>query len=171
MKKLSKRQQVFIDEYLIDLNAGQAAARAGYADSSAYNVGSKLCRNPRVQAEIARRMAERAQRLQLDQDRVLLEIARLAFCDPRRAFDANGALLSVHEWPDEVAAAISAVKVVEIKDEYGVTTGVCKEVKFWDKGRQLELAARHLGMLNDKLEISTPMAKLIKEARERIVNG
>ncbi|WP_347989746.1 terminase small subunit [Methylomonas sp. AM2-LC] len=165
---LSKKQQLFIDEYLIDLNATQAAIRAGYCVKRASDRGYQLCLSPLVQAQIAEKMAKRAQQLALDQNRVVLEIARLAFNDPRRAFAANGALLAIQDWPDEVAAAISSIKVHEIKDSEGNVIGECKEIKFWDKGKQLELAARHLGMLKDKLELSTPVSELIKAARERI---
>jgi phage terminase small subunit len=116
-------------------------------------------------------MAERIRRVEVDQDRILLEIARLALNDPRRAFDTNGALLPIQDWPDEVAAAVSTIKVNEIRDPDGNVVGETKEIKFWDKGKQLELAARHLGMLNDKLELSTPVSQLLRAARERIRNG
>jgi phage terminase small subunit len=102
---LTKKQQLFIDEYLIDLNATQAAIRAGYSLKTAHNRGYELRHLPTIQAQIAEKMAQRAQQLALDQNRVVLEIARLAFNDPRRAFAANGRLLPVQDWPDEVAAA------------------------------------------------------------------
>ncbi len=168
---LTKKQQAYVDEYLLDLNATQAAIRAGYSAKSPTSVGSKTSKSAKVQAAIAERMAERIKRVEVDQDRILLEIARLALNDPRRAFDHNGALLPIKDWPDEVAAAISTIKVNEIRDPDGNVVGETKEIKFWDKGRQLELAARHLGMLNDKLELSTPVSQLLRAARERIRNG
>lgn len=169
--KPTRKQMAFVDEYLLDLNATQACIRAGYSTKYAHVTGSALCKKPAVQTLIQERMAERCQRLELDQNRVLLEIARLAFNDPRRAFDAAGAMLPVRDWPDDTAAAIASVKVNEIRDADGRVVGETKEVKFWDKGKQLELAARHLGMLNDKLEIGTPVAQLLRAARERIRNG
>lgn len=83
----------------------------------------------------------------------MLEIARLAFNDPRRAFDAQGALLPIQQWPDEVAAAISSIKITEQKNQEGEIVGVNKEVRFWDKPKAIDLAGRHLGMFNDKLKI------------------
>ena len=168
---LTVKQQVFIHEYLIDLNARQAAIRAGYSPKTARDIGPKLLRRPAIQTAIATRLAERSQRVEVQQDRVLLEIARLAFNDPRRAFDANGALLPIQDWPDETAAAIASIKINEIKDADGAVVGETKEIRFWDKGKQLELAARHLGMLNDRLEISTPVSQLIRAARERMAGG
>lgn len=165
---LTPKQQAFIDEYLIDFNARQAALRAGYQAISAKSYGLKLIQLPAVQAELNNRIAQRANRLQIEQDRVLLEIARIAFNDPRRLFSPEGTLLPVQDWPDEVAAAVASVKVQELKAADGSVVGSCTQIKFWDKGKQLELAARHLGMLRDKLELSTPVADLIRAARERI---
>jgi phage terminase small subunit len=162
---LTAKQRLFVDEYMLDLNITQAALRAGYSQTSAK---SAHIMTPVVKAEIERCLAERSLKLEIDQNRVLLEISRLAFNDPRLAFAANGSLLPVHAWPDEVAAAISSIKIHELKNSQGEIIGECKEIRFWDKGKQLELAARHLGMLKDKLEISTPIAEMLKAARERI---
>jgi len=157
-----------VNEYLLDLNQTQAAIRAGYSSKSAPVNAYKLSTIPAVQQAIASRLAERQQRLEISQDRVLLEIARLALNDPRQAFDQRGALLPIHDWPDDLAAAVSSIKINEIKDADGNVVGETKEIKFWDKGKQLDLAARHLGMLHDKLEISTPVSQLIRAARDRL---
>ena len=147
---LTAKQQRFIDEYLIDLNATQAAIRAGYSEKTAGKIGQENLIKPEIQVIIAESVAKRSKRTEITQDRVLLEIARLAFNDPRKAFDKNGAILPIHEWPDEVAAAISAIKINETKVD-GVVVGETKEIKFWDKGKQIELAGRHLAMFTDKI--------------------
>ena len=90
---------------------------------------------------------------EITQERVLLEIARLAFHDPRKVFDEENNMLAVQDWPDEVAAAISSIKVIETKTGDEDTTSQLKEIKFWDKGKQIELAAKKLGMLTDKLKV------------------
>jgi phage terminase small subunit len=150
---MNAKQTRFVEEYLIDLNATQAAIRAGYSERTAQEQSSRLLSNVMIQNEIASRIKDRERRTEVTHDRVLLEIARLAFNDPRKAFDQSGALLPIQEWPDEVAAAISSIKVNELKDFDGTVIGETKEIKFWDKGKQLDLAARHLGMLNDKLNV------------------
>lgn len=150
---LTARQQKFVDEYLVDLNASKAAVRAGYAEKYAGANIDKLLKNTEIASEISKKQIERSKRTEITQDRVLLEIARLAFNDPRKAFDDNNALLPVKQWPDEVAASISSIKTKEITDSEGNTVGISQEVKFWDKSKNLDLAARHLGMLNDKLEL------------------
>lgn len=149
---MNEKKLRFITEYLIDLNATQAAIRAGYSKTYATTHVYKLLDSPDVKAEIDRQIAERSRRTGITQDRVLLEIARLAFNDPRKAFDDKGNLLDIKLWPDEVAAAISAIKITEqrIDDE---TVTQLKEIKFWDKGKQLELAGRHLNIFTDKHQV------------------
>jgi phage terminase small subunit len=155
-RPLSPKQQAFVREYLIDLVASQAYIRAGYAarGNAAETAAARLLRNVQVQAAIAEGMAARQARVKIDQDRVLLEIARLAFSDPRKAFDRTGNLLPIQEWPDEVAAAVASIEVDEIADKDGNVLGHTKKIKFWDKSKNLDLAARHLGMLNDKLKVN-----------------
>ena len=165
---LTAKQLLFVDEYLVDLNATRAAVRAGYTPKSAAKHSYRLLAKPRINAAVAARMAERARRVQMSQDRVLREVASLAFSDLRRAFAADGALLPVQAWPEELAAAVASVKVREVKGDDGVVVAEVKEIRFWDKGRALDLAARHLGMLRDRLEVSTPVAELIREARARM---
>ena len=100
---------------------------------------------------ITKKIAEKE--FEITQERVLLEIARLAFHDPRKVFDEDNNMLAVQDWPDEVAAAIASIKVIETKSGDEDSTSQLKEIKFWDKGKQIELAAKKLGMLTDKLKV------------------
>jgi phage terminase small subunit len=161
---LNTKQQRFVEEFLTDMNACKAAERAGYA----YASGTMLTRNPKIQAAINSQVGEQSAQLDISKEQVLKEIARVAFSDPRRLFDNNGAILPVHDWPDDAAAAISSIKVVEIKDSEGIITGQIKHINFWDKGKHLYLIAKHLGLLNDRLEITTSVSHLIRAGRERI---
>ena len=82
MAKLSAIKKRFCDEYLIDLNATQAVIRAGYkvnGDNSAASMGSTLLKDPAVAKEIAKQMAERSKRTGINQERVVQELARIAF--------------------------------------------------------------------------------------------
>lgn len=168
---INPKQQKFADEYLIDLNATQAAIRAGYSEATAQMQSSRLLSNVIIQNYIAQRQAEREKRTQVTQDRVLLEIARLAFNDPRKAFDDEGTLLPVKQWPDEVAAAISSIKVTEQRiDEETVTQ--LKEIKFWDKSKNLDMAGRHLGMFSDKLQLQGDAEKpLVSRVVFEVISG
>lgn len=161
MEILDNKEKRFVEEYLIDLNVERSAIAAGYsqsmASSKAYQWVSDSKVKPRVFYAIHQQMQERSKRTEVTQDRVLLEIARLAFNDPRKAFDDYGNLLPIQEWPDEVAAAISAIKITELKTDDGSVSKL-KEVKFWDKGKQIELAGKHLGMFTDNVNFKGNVA-------------
>ena len=81
-RKLTDRQRQFIEEYLIDLNAVQAAIRTGYTKSSAEVNAYMILQRPGIQEAIQTAMAERPARTHISQDRVLEELAALAFFDP-----------------------------------------------------------------------------------------
>jgi phage terminase small subunit len=153
MSTLTPKQQRFVDEYLIDLNATQAAIRAGYSEKTAQEIGSENLSKPIIAEAIAAAMKEREKRTEITQDRVLKEYAKLAFLDPRRFYDEDGALIPVHKLDADVAAALVGVDVHEEKVD-GVAIGQTKKIKFVDKKGALDSVARHLGMFNDKLQMT-----------------
>jgi phage terminase small subunit len=153
MAGLSPKQERFVSEYLIDLNATQAAIRAGYAAGSASVAGARLLANVRVKAEIERRAQAISRRLEITQERVLRELAAIAMSDPRRLYHADGRLKPPSEWDDETAAAISAVEVEELyagRGEDRVAIGHVRKVKRFDKVRALELLGRHLRLFEER---------------------
>ena len=87
---LTPRQKRFVEEYLIDLNATAAAKRAGYSPKWAYNVGPSVRRIPKVAEEIDRALAERAERTKITADRVVIELAKVAFGDCQRLLAKEG---------------------------------------------------------------------------------
>jgi phage terminase small subunit len=87
---LLTKQQRFIAEYMTDLNATQAAIRAGYGERGASVQANRLLRNAKVAAEIAERTGERLMKLDITAERVLDELARIAFADARRLYRADG---------------------------------------------------------------------------------
>ena len=82
-KKLSPRREAFAAEYLKDLNATRAAIRAGYSAKTASSIGARLLADAGVARAVEAGMAARARRTEIDADRVVLELARIAFADPR----------------------------------------------------------------------------------------
>jgi phage terminase small subunit len=146
-----------VSEYLKDSNATQAAIRCGYSAKSANVNGPRLLVNAGIAAAIAEAQAKRLGRLDITADRVLREVANLAFSDVRAWFDENGALLPIHELPDNVAAALGSIEVQRQRttrgEEVTVEEHVIK-VKAWDKVRSLDMLMRHLALYKDKLEHS-----------------
>ncbi len=171
-QKLTPKQNAFVREYLIDLNATQAAIRAGYSPKTAEEQGYQLLRKTSVKAEIQTAMDERSQRSEITADRVLKEISRLAFFDPRKLLNADGTPKSIHELDDDTAAAVAGIDIVTRGNEDLGYADIMK-VKLADKSKNLELLGRHLKLFTDKIEVdvSDSLADRIKEARERTKKG
>jgi phage terminase small subunit len=143
---LNDRQARFAVEYLIDLNATQAAIRAGYSARTAYSAGERLLRNVEVAAAIAEAQAARSKRTEVTADRVVLELARVAFGDPRRvmSWGPGGVKLRPSaELADEDAAIVAEVGETTTKE------GGSLRVKTVDKLGALRLLGQHLGMFGD----------------------
>lgn len=156
-KKLTPKQERFVDEYLVDLNAAAAARRAGYSEKTARQIGERLLTNVDVQAAIQERMKVRQQRTEITQDAVLKELARIVFFDPRKLFNADGSPKAINQLDDDTAAALSGVEVLEEFEGTGkdrVFVGYTKKYKVSDKNTALTNAMRHLGMLSDKVEVT-----------------
>jgi phage terminase small subunit len=149
MAEPNDKQKAFAKEYLVDLNATQAAIRAGYSTKSARRIGYQLLHEtPHIAALIQVGMSKRAERLEITTDRVLQEIAKLSFSDIRQLFDENGNLRPIHDLPDNAAAAISGIEIVT-KIIPGVGDGPASveyvhKIKTWDKKGSLELLGKHL---------------------------
>lgn len=148
---MTKKQKRFIEEYLIDLNATQAAIRAGYSPETAQEQGSRLLSNVMVSNGIAKAIAERSKRTGINQDRVVYELAKIALVNPGKVINIQDATIR-KDATDEDLAAVQSIKVKKSYSETGEMTE--REVRMSDKVRALELLGRHLGMWNDKLQVS-----------------
>ena len=148
---MTKKQKRFIEEYLIDLNATQAAIRAGYSPDSAADIGSENLRKPDIRARIDKAMAERSKRTGVSADRVVLELAKIAFINAIDVVDPKTATVRPDAAPEDTAV-IQSVKVKKSYSETGEMTE--REIKMADKLKALELLGKHLGMFKDKMEIS-----------------
>lgn len=137
--KLTEKQKRFVEEYLIDLNATQAAIRAGYGARNADQQGHQLLKKTSVADAIAAAKAERSRRTGICADRVLRELARLAFVDPTDVVDFDTGEVR----PDACADDRAVLAGVKIKD---TEKGTEREVRLTDKLRALELLGRHLGL-------------------------
>ena len=107
---MTRKQDRFVKEYLIDLNATQAAIRAGYSPKTANEQGARLLANASVQEAIAKAMAERSKRTGISQDRVIQELARIAFVNPQNVINPKDASVKADATEDDLAC-IQSVKV------------------------------------------------------------
>ena len=156
-KGISEKAKRFAEEYLVDLNATQAAIRAGYAPGSAGVTGSKLLKSANVKSIVDAAMKERGERTSITADAVLQELWRIARSDITKALDGRGCLLPIGEMPPEAKAAIASLDTEEVFEGQGeerVQVGVSRKLRNWDKTKALELVGKHLGMWRDKVEVS-----------------
>ena len=164
-RKLAPMQSVFVQEYLIDLNATQAAIRAGYSKKTAEQQGFQLLQKTSVQDAIAARQKEREQRTAVTADRVLLEAARLALFDPRKLFNDDGSPKGITELDDDTAAAVAGIEVVEQFEGSGkdrVFVGYLKKYRIADKNSALEKLFRHHGLYErDNEQKTDPLTSLL----------
>lgn len=139
MAKLTDKQKRFVDEYLVDLNATAAARRAGYKDP---NIGRQLITKNNVSAEIQKRQEKLRGKLEITQERVLEELAAIAFANGTdfATITHNGLvrLTPTDEVPEEKKKAVASIK----EGQYGT------EIKLHDKVRALELLGKHLGVFD-----------------------
>ena len=161
-----REAKTIVEEYLIDLNATQAAIRAGYSPKYADREGHKLVENSRVSEAIEKALAERSRRTGINQDRVVQELAKIAFVKITDVVNDDCEILPDADEAD--LAAIESVKVKSIPTKSG-EVGVEREVKLSSKLKALELLGKHLGMWNDKLDVNMNVP-VIFEGEDNIAN-
>lgn len=175
-KTLTPKQARFVEEYLIDLNATQAATRAGYSAKTAASQGERLLRNVEVAKAIQAAQAARSARTEITQDMVLRELAKIGFSDIRKVVRWGATELRTTEDKDGEAVTepyhgLSLVSADDIDDDTAAAISEVSEgrdglkVKLHDKKGALVDIGRHLGMFKDKVEhsgeIRTPELRLV----------
>jgi phage terminase small subunit len=150
LAKLTPKQKKFANEYLIDLNATQAAIRAGYSSKTARSIGQRLLTYVDVQNYMEQRMKSRNKRVEISQDMVINELAKIAFANTTdyvqvqtKGRSKKVIVKDTSALNDDQLAAISSIK--------DGANGI--ELKLHDKQKALELLARHLGLFNDKVQV------------------
>lgn len=148
---MTAKQKRFCEEYLIDLNATQAAIRAGYSPESAQQIGAENLSKPVIRARIDTEIAERSRRTGVNADRVVQELAKIAFVKATDIIDPNTATVR-DSATDEDKACIASVKYKASSGES--SDSVEREIRMCDKLKALELLGKHLGMFTDKVNVS-----------------
>lgn len=168
--ELTPKQRAFVREYLIDLNATQAAIRAGYAEKSASVEGARLLANAKVKAAVVGAMKLRADRTEITSDMVLKELAKIGFSDIRKAIRWHGHLVTEEDNPEGGDIAViktivtNNVELVDSDDLDDETAAAISEIsqnqgggiklKLHDKRAALVDIGKHLGMFREKIELT-----------------
>lgn len=166
---LTDKQQRFVEEYLVDLNATQAAVRAGYSAKTASVIGAENLAKPNIQKAIQARQEELKIKTEITQEWVVERYRRIVEgCDKRLFFRDDGSLKPPSQWSAEMGMAVAAFEVEELGDE-GLAVSVSK-LRFQDAKAALDSLARHLGMFKDKVEVSLAesLAERLARAKERL---
>lgn len=169
---LSPKQRRFVEEYLVDLNATQAAIRAGYSGKRADAQGWENLRKPEIAQAIAQAQAARSARTAITADRVLFELARLAFVDVRRFYDTNGCLKKLSDLDDDTASALASVETREISGDSGVV-GLTIKVRPWNKPAALKMLGEHFQLFSapvsegDEAFLETLVGLILRHVRGR----
>lgn len=174
---MTEKQKIFANEYLVDLNATRAY-KAAYPnvkkDSTAATNGGRMLRNAEIAEYIRQRMKDRQKRTEITQDRVLNELAAIAFANvaehveivmEQATYLRDGELQPL--WDSEGnPVMIAKLKVLPTskltKDQQRAIESIREgangiEIKYCSKEKALELIGRHLGMWNDKLDVGCKM--------------
>lgn len=166
---LTDKQQRFVEEYLVDLNATQAAVRAGYSAKTANEQGARLLANVSVQNAIRERQEVLKMKTEITQEWVVERYRRIVEgCDKRLFFNDDGSVKPPSQWSAEMGLAVAGFEVQELGDE-GLAVSVSK-LRFQDAKAALDSLARHLGMFKDKVEVSVDesLAERLARAKERL---
>lgn len=176
---VGNKWQEFCRLYVADKsrNATKAYKDAGYVaknDDVAAAAASRLLRSVKVQEYIAELEEAAIKKHEVTAERVVAELAKISFLDPKAFFDDKGCLRPLSELPNELTAAIASLEVVEnfdMMDGERVFTGYTKKIKFNDKLKGLELLGRYLKMFTDKVEVqgSVNLADVLQAARRRAI--
>jgi len=161
---LNKEQQLFVREYLKDLNATQAVMRSyGMKQSSAQAKGSRLLSNLKVAQEIQKEFSKRTEKVEIDVEMVLKGLKDFAMANPKDAYEEDGTLKSIHDMPESLQKSISSLEVDEIwefqgngKEKRKTKIGETKKIRFWDKAKGLELLGKYLAMFIDRQRLEDP---------------
>ncbi len=141
---MTPKQQRFVEEYLIDLNATQAAIRAGYSKKTARAVGSENLTKPDIRAAVAEAQQARSERTKIDADWVLKRLAGEATADLAELYDKNGGLKPIADWP--LVWRQGLVAGLDVDEEFadGKKLGQVTKMKLSDRIKRIELIGRHV---------------------------
>lgn len=165
-KGLNYQQRLFAAEYLKDRNGTQAAIRAGYSPKTAQEQSSRLLSNVMIRDLIEAVVIKAEEKVGLTVERTLQELARMAFFDPRKLFNADGSPKQITELDDDTAAALAGLDVHEEYTGQGedkVFVGYTKKYKLVDKNAAIDKAMKHFGQYKrDNEQTMNPMLEFLK---------
>ncbi|HEV2897367.1 MAG TPA: terminase small subunit [Pseudaminobacter sp.] len=156
---MTPKQERFVEEYLIDLNATQAAIRAGYSERTSNEQGAQLLAKPKIMAAIEAAKGDRSEKTKIDAAWVLIRLAEEAEADIADIFDEDtGDLRPIHEWPEiwrrGLVAGVEIEALFDGRGDERRQIGQTKKVRFSDRIRRIELIGKHIGVKAFETQVS-----------------
>lgn len=154
---LTDKQEMFCREYLIDLNATQAAIRAGYSEKTANRTGSENLSKPDIAQRIIDLKSERNERVEVNADYVLRRLVEIDEMDVLDILKDDGGLKMVHEWPKVWRTTLSGLDILTTVTNFDETTmeNILKKIKWPDKVKNLELLGKHVAVQAFREQVKT----------------
>lgn len=164
MNSLNDKQEMFCREYIKDLNATQAAIRAGYSAKTAGSIANRLLAKVAVQTRINALKDQRIEEVKIDANYVLKRLVEIDELDIADLLDDNGNLLPIPQWSKAWRTSVNAIDIAKLKKDDDIES-LLKKIKLPDKLKNLELIGKHATVLafKDKLELTG------KDGKELIV--
>lgn len=159
---LTPKESRFIQEYLLDLNAAHAAIRAGYSEHTAKEIGYQILKKEAVQEAVTKAITQRSKRTQITQDKVLKELARIAFSDMDDfALVEDGKLTLIDSTARKSGRSKVIKKITQSESQSsgveGSSSSMSQGLELHDKLKALELLGKHLKMFKDTIDIQGKM--------------
>ncbi|UEH06680.1 terminase small subunit [Pseudomonas sp. HN8-3] len=175
---LTQKQRLFVDEYLIDLNATQAAIRAGYSKRTAGQIGDENLKKPQIAQAIKEAMDSRSQRVQINADYVLNRLVEIDQLDVLDILRDDMSFKPLSEWPKgwrQYLVGFDIAEMFEGSGEDRSMVGLMKKIKWPDKVKNLELLGKHVAVsaFREQVEVNVThtLSERMAKARERASNG
>jgi phage terminase small subunit len=173
VRKLTPKQQIFVSEYLIDLNATQAAIRAGYSQKTSSWIGPQLLAKSHVSQAIADKMERRSVTVGVDANYVLKRLTEIDEMDVIDILDSRGSFKPIADWPKIWRQFISGIDVAEMWEGQGddrKLAGLLKKIKWPDKIKNLELIGKHVAVQAFKDQVAHSGAIEITESIKDVLS-
>jgi phage terminase small subunit len=156
-QKLTVKQRLFVREYLVDLNATQAAIRAGYSKKTAKVIGCQNLTKLNVIQSVFESMENREKNVETSAEWVLKALHGEAIADIADLYDKLGSLKPIHDWPivwrTGLVTGVKTKQEHEYIDGQKVPNGVVTEIKLSDRVKRLELIGKHHAMFTDNVNL------------------
>ncbi|HCJ0305838.1 terminase small subunit [Klebsiella pneumoniae] len=168
---LTDKQDMFCREYLIDLNATQAAIRVGYSAKTANRTATKLLSKAVIQSRIAELKEQRNDLVGINATYVLNRLVEIDQMDVLDILTSTGELKPVTQWPKVWRTTLSGLDVIEMAAE-GNTTALLKKIKWPDKVKNLELIGKHIDVQAFREQVKTEhVVESISELMDSLSQG